>query len=203
MNDKYIYLELMDKIDDKYIHEAQDYSYIKKRRFSLKCGYISVALLFVAVLIFSIQNRFVSIVDTETVMSNDGCYEEEILICDPNNPGKTYAYPTVLVNGEYYEFRRTRVNGVGPLLVIPNGIPKEMWPDDPNVVLAGLDYYGEIIHYSGEYQYPKEDCEMVCWFDVDGQIYTDPNNKDTVYLYIETPWIEYAVAAFDRIEGSK
>ncbi|MCR5740376.1 MAG: hypothetical protein K6G43_11230 [Lachnospiraceae bacterium] len=193
----------MEKIDDKYIQEAIDYTYIKNRRISYVRGCILVASFFVTIIILSIQNRFVSTTITEPIMANDGCSEEEILILNPKDPSKTYAYPTVLVNGEYYEFRRTRVNGVGPLLVVPNGIPKELWPDDPNVVLEGLDYYGEIIHYSGEYQYPKEDCEIVCWFDIQGQIYTDPNNKDTVYLYIETPWIEYAVAAFDKIEKPK
>ena len=203
MRDKYICLELLEKIDDKYIQEALDYTYIKKRRRTCVRVYIIVASFFVALIIFSIQNRLVSTIVTEPIMVNDGCYEEEILIHNPQEPGKTYAYPTILVNGYYYEFRRTRVDGVGPLLVVPNGVPKELWPDDPNVVLEDLDYYGEIIHYSGEYQYPKEDCEIVCWFDIEGQIYTDPNNKDTVYLYIETPWIEYAVAAFDRIEGSK
>lgn len=122
------------------------------------------------------------------------------LVKNPNNNSITYAYPTLYVNGNYYEWRRANMEGKKAILVLANSASYGSMPSNPNSVLDDCVYYGSIIHYSGDYQCPIEDREMVSWFDVHGDIYIDSSNDETVYLYIETEFWEYAVIAFDKID---
>ncbi len=94
-------------------------------------------------------------------------------------PGWDKIYPTVMVQGEFYEWRKGAA------------ICSEL-PDD-------CVYYGEVIHVDGET--PGGDREFVSLFPVNGQIYTVPQTDAVVYLCITTPWMENTIVVFDFAKG--
>ncbi|MCR5206582.1 MAG: hypothetical protein K6E47_16255 [Lachnospiraceae bacterium] len=91
--------------------------------------------------------------------------------------GASEIYPSVMVEGHAYEWRRGRA-------IV--GFPKD------------CVYYGEINHISGKK--PNENCEFVSVFSVSGQIYTIPENADCVYLRLTTEWMEDRTVVFDLVE---
>ncbi len=93
--------------------------------------------------------------------------------------GDTEIYPTVMVNGQLYEWRR----GAAICSELPNGSM----------------YYGEIAHADGAR--PANDCAFVSVFSVSGQIYTVSGNGDSVYLRVTTDWLNETVVAFDLVKG--
>ena len=97
-------------------------------------------------------------------------------------PGADEIYPTVMVNGECYEWRR----GVALLQA------------DEETFINSRDYYGDITKVEGKS--PENDCEIVCVFDAAGTIYTDPKNKDVIYLKLTTDWLDDKVVIFDKIK---
>ncbi len=92
-------------------------------------------------------------------------------------PGTSEIYPTVMVDGRLYEWRRGRAIG---------GRPKDSV------------YYGEINHVDGKK--PTENCDFVSVFSVSGQIYTVPGITDCVYLCLTTDWMENKNVTFDLVE---
>lgn len=92
-------------------------------------------------------------------------------------PGALEIYPTVMVNDHLYEWRK------GAAII------KEL-PED--VVL-----YGDIIHVEGNA--PQNNCEFVSTFDATGEIYTDENNSNLLYLKITTEWLENTFVIFDLV----
>jgi len=91
--------------------------------------------------------------------------------------GDTEIYPTVMVDGQLYEWRK----GVA----ICNELPNDSV------------YYGELTHVEGET--PTNDCEFVSVFSVSGQIYTISENDEYVYLCLTTDWLNETFVVFDKI----
>ena len=92
--------------------------------------------------------------------------------------GGTDIYPTVMVDGKLYEWRKGRAIC-------------ETVPDD------GV-YYGEVSYVYGKT--PTKDCEFMSVFMVSGQIYTIPGNDELVYLRLTTDlspdWLNEKVVIF-------
>ena len=91
--------------------------------------------------------------------------------------GDTEIYPTVMVDGRLYEWRRGAA--------VCNGLPIDSV------------YYDEIIHVEGEI--PGNDCEFVSTFSVSGKIYTIVENDEFVCLCLTTDWLNEAVVIFDLV----
>ena len=110
-------------------------------------------------------------------------YKKSVVVNDSDKEyegtllGASEIYPTVMVEGHAYEWRRGRA-------IV--GFPKD------------CVYYGEINHISGKK--PTENCEFVSVFSVSGQIYTIPENADCVYLRLTTEWMEDRTVVFDLVE---
>lgn len=90
--------------------------------------------------------------------------------------GASEIYPTVMVDGHLYEWRR--------------GKALHYLPSDSI-------YYGEINHIDGKK--PTKNCEFVSVFSVSGKIYTVSDNIDYVYLQLTTDWMEETTVIFDLI----
>ena len=93
--------------------------------------------------------------------------------------GGTDIYPTVMVEGQLYEWRKGRAICVTV-------------PED-------LVYYGEVTYVYGNT--PTKDCEFRSVFMVSGQIYTVPGDDELVYLRLTTDltpdWLNDTVVIFD------
>ena len=107
-------------------------------------------------------------------------------------PGADVIYPTVLVGGECYQWRRG--------LAVMNEDVVNNSTSDPNEFLKNMVFYGEII--KGSSDHPEQDRELACVFDVSGSIYLDPNDENVVYLWLTTDWLEDGVIAFDKVNSS-
>ena len=92
-------------------------------------------------------------------------------------PGDTEVYPTVMVDGKLYEWRKGRAICVTV-------------PED-------LVHYGQIIHV--DKNRPKNDCEFRAIFDVSGDIYICPSDG-CVYICITTDWMEDTFVVFDPVK---
>lgn len=97
----------------------------------------------------------------------------------PMLPGADEIYPTVMVNGELYEWRKGRAI-------------QDKLPDSSN--------YEADIEHSNE-KVPVGNYEFISTFDVTGEIYTVPDDNSCVYLLISTDWFQEGVVAFDRVSG--
>lgn len=92
-------------------------------------------------------------------------------------PGDMEVYPTVMVDGKLYEWRKGSA--------IRYAIPED------------CVYYGRVIHVEGKR--PKNDCEFVSTFDVSGDIYTCPSDG-CVYICVTTDWMEDTFVVFDPVK---
>lgn len=95
----------------------------------------------------------------------------------PTLPGADEIYPTIMVEGELYEWRRGRA--------ILEELP------------SNLTYYASIEYISEET--PIENNQLVAAFDVTGDIYTMVDDISCVYLIVSTDWMDEAVVAFDKV----
>ena len=111
----------------------------------------------------------------------------------PTLPGADEIYPTILVDGDCYQWRRGRA--------VMNEDVVNHANYDPEIFLKDMVSYGEIIKESGDH--PEHDCGLVCVFDASGTIYLDPNDENVVYLWLTTDWFEDGVIAFDRVSSSE
>ncbi len=203
MNIEKIYnlLELTGSIDEKYILQSSSCVKVKIRKYvmnSLQGCLIIACMYFGFISLINLFTEPASTIDNEVIIYGLGT-PDEFIVADPNDHYFHKAYPTIYVNGNYYEWRRGVVRGVRDIIVAPKDTPPGL-RTSPEEFLNCFEYYGEIIHYTGDYQCPKEDRELVSWFDVEGAIYLNPQDDSTIYLYMELPWMEYAVVAFDKIE---
>lgn len=105
-------------------------------------------------------------------------------------PGASEIYPTIQVDGEFYQWRMGRA--------VMNFDAYAQTTYDPELFLKDMNYYGEII--KGNEDSPKQDRELACVFDASGSIYLDPDDEEVVYLWLTTDWFEDGVIAFDRVE---
>ena len=94
--------------------------------------------------------------------------------------GDTEIYPTVMVDGQLYEWRK----GAAIRAELPNNSA----------------YYGEVTHVEGKT--PRNNCEFVSVFSVSGQIYTISENDECVYLCLTTDWLNETVVVFDLMTNS-
>jgi hypothetical protein len=92
-------------------------------------------------------------------------------------PGDTEVYPTVMVDGKLYEWRKGRAICVTV-------------PED-------LVHCGQIIHVDKNRL--KNDCEFRAIFDVSGDIYICPSDG-CVYICITTDWMEDTFVVFDPVK---
>lgn len=152
------FTEAMSEIDNKYVDEAISYKKKDKKTSWLKWGAMAACLcLVIGLAIPTILNH-----------NNEGA---GTLI------GDTEIYPTVMVNGQLYEWRKGAA--------ICDGLPND------------CVYYGELTHIDGKT--PIKDCEFVSVFSVSGQIYTISENNDCVYLCLTTDWLNETVVVFDLV----
>jgi hypothetical protein len=93
-------------------------------------------------------------------------------------PGMVTVYPTVLVNGIYYK-----------------------WDSTDESDFTGLDYYGKLNHIYADC--PIEDCDLASVFEIDGDIYTIPNDDRCVCLNISTEWFTDTKVYFKKAEDQK
>ena len=91
--------------------------------------------------------------------------------------GDTEVYPTVMVDGKLYEWRKGRAICVTV-------------PED-------LVHYGQIIHVDKNRL--KNDCEFRAIFDVSGDIYICPSDG-CVYICVTTDWMEDTFVVFDPVK---
>ncbi len=130
----------------------------------------------------AIDQAQVDTVSSDTEENNYGMTGD--ITGEPTLPGAEVLYPTVMVDGKLYEWRRGSA--------ILNAYIK-----DDTFFLNNSDYYGEI--KKTEKKRPEADCELTCLFDVEGKIYTIPDEK-YIYLVLTTDWLEDAIVVFDEIE---
>ena len=91
--------------------------------------------------------------------------------------GAAEIYPTIMVDGQLYEWRKGTA--------ICNELPSD------------CVYYGELTHVEGKV--PSNDREFVSVFTVSGQIYIVPENDSCVYLCLTTEWLTETVVVFDLV----
>lgn len=128
------------------------------------------------------------------LLSLFGCAAaQDEVVFGPTLPGVDEIYPTVLVDGEIYQWRMGRA--------VMNEDVEGHSTYDPQEFLQDMECYGEIIKGSGDH--PEQDRELVCVFDASGSIYLDPNDEKVIYLWLTTDWFEDGVIAFDRVDSSE
>ena len=110
----------------------------------------------------------------------------------PTLPGADEIYPTILVDGEFYQWRMGRA--------VMNEDVVNHADYDPEIFLKDMVLYGEIIKESGDH--PEHDRGLVCVFDASGTVYLDPYDENVVYLWLTTDWFEDGVIAFDKVNSS-
>ena len=94
-------------------------------------------------------------------------------------PGAEKIYPTVMVQGELYQWRKEG---------------RAIWKELPENCV----YYGEVVHVKGKT--PKDDCEFVSVFSVEGQIYIS-QDEESIYLCLTTDWLDNTIVVFDFVEN--
>lgn len=93
-------------------------------------------------------------------------------------PGANEIYPTVMVNGELYEWHQG--------YAIYNKLPEN------------YEFYGKINHI--EALAPENDCDFSSTFECNGEIYVSSNNE-VIYLKLNTDWLDGAIVQFDIIKS--
>lgn len=91
--------------------------------------------------------------------------------------GADEVYPTVMVDGKLYEWRRGRA--------ICDALP------------SNCTYYGQVIHIGRNS--PQGDCEFASTFLANGDIYT-LRDDDCVYICLTTDWLKDTIVVFDLIQ---
>ncbi len=92
-------------------------------------------------------------------------------------PGADEVYPTVMVDGKLYEWRRGKA--------VCDALPEN------------CAYYGQVIHVGGNS--PEGDCEFASTFLVDGDIYTIQEGE-CVYICLTTDWLVDTIIVFDLLQ---
>ena len=153
--------EVIGEIDEKYIKDAHSTVKMKSYLVWIKRGAVAACLCLAIGLAILIKMNKQNADDVAGTLM-----------------GASEIYPTVMVNGNLYEWRRGRA--------ICSDVPSDSI------------YYGDIIHVGG--QIPAKDCEFVSAFTVSGQIYTISGKSDCVYLRLSTDWMNDKIVVFDIIE---
>ena len=91
--------------------------------------------------------------------------------------GGTDIYPTVMVDGKLYEWRKGRA------IVVT--VPED------------LVYYGEVSYVYGKT--PAKDCEFASVFKLSGDIYICPSDG-CVYICVTTYWMTDTFVVFDQVK---
>lgn len=159
MNRKDLY-QSMNQIDDDILERSE----VQKKKTTsvwLKWGAMAVCLCLVVSLVIPIV--------VNTIKPKDDSAGTLM--------GDTEIYPTVMVDGQLYEWRKGAA--------ICEGLPNDSV------------YYGELTHIDG--QNPTRDGEFVSIFSVSGQIYTISENDACVYLCLTTDWLNETVVVFDLV----
>lgn len=92
-------------------------------------------------------------------------------------PGWDEVYPTVMVDGKLYEWRKGRA--------ICLDVPED------------CVYYGQVIHVVEKH--PKNDCEFASVFNISGDIYVCPSDG-CVYICVTTYWMKDTFVVFDPVK---
>lgn len=141
---------------------------------------VFMAILILGIAVYVVYRFFSNRSPTES--------KEKEMISDitgiPTIPGEDVLYPTVMVDGKLYEWRR------GSAIV-------NTFTKDDTYFLTSSDYYGKI--KKTEMKNPEADCELSCMFAVEGKIYT-VQNEEYIYLVMTTDWLDNAIVIFDEKE---
>lgn len=164
-------LENINCIDDDLIFEAENWIRPKVSNLKIIIGATVAACLCLTIgLSLGLSNK------KEPPIEND------ISIGCPLLPGADEIYPTIMVNGKLYEWKRRRT------------------PDDSYAIIDSLPigsvYNGELYHIGGSM--PENDREFVSVFTASGRIFVDPNG-DRVYLELSTEWLDKKIVVFEPV----
>ena len=165
------FIEDINYIDDDLIFEAEYWVRPKARNLRI----IAAAAVSAACLCLVIGLTLVFPKEKEPPV------DEGRLGCGLMFPGADEIYPTIMVNGELYEWRFGKA--------IIEALP------------VGSVYYGKINHMIG-LTTPEYDRDFVSVFSASGRIFVDPN-EDLVYLELTTDWLENTIVIFEPISVSE
>lgn len=160
-----IFTDALNEIDSKYITEAAGYQSRRKSRrirWFIAAACLGVLILLSVYALLPKHNLTVS----ETLPQNGNTL-----------PGALDTYPTVMVNGSLYEWRKGQA--------VMERLPRNS------------SYYGSLIPTNRTA--PEHNCEFVSDFSAAGEIYTVSDQTDCVYLILTTDWMKNTVIIFDRI----
>ena len=173
-NKSFAIYSAMTDIDDKFISLSPRRNINKVTvHFSNKRA-VFISLVAITVLAISISVFAVIGATKTTVNKNNGTLY-----------GADQIYPTVLVNGEYYCWKK----GVA---IVASDVA------ETDTLLSKLDYYGEIINTQNKI--PESDRELVSLFKAEGKIYTNSHNADIVYILLTTDWMSNTMVIFERMD---
>ena len=157
-------VDAMSYIDDDLVSDAITYKKAKKRQW---VKWVSLAACLCVLLLGTVVWKNMDSTQPSTRPPKGG----------GTLPGDMEVYPTVMVDGKLYEWRKGRA--------ICETVPED------------LVYYGRVIHVEGKR--PQNDCEFVSTFDISGDIYICPSDG-CVYICVTTDWMEDTFVVFDPVK---
>ena len=157
-------VDAMSYIDDDLVSDAITYTKAKKRQW---VKWVSLAACLCVLLVGTVVWKNMDSTQPSTRPPQSG----GTLL------GDTEVYPTVMVDGKLYEWRKGRAICVTV-------------PED-------LVYYGQVTHVVEKH--PKNNCEFASVFNLSGDIYICPSDG-CVYICVTTYWMKDTFVVFDPVE---
>ena len=157
-------VDAMSYIDDDLVSDAITYKKAKKRQW---VKWVSLAACLCVLLLGTVVWKNMDSTQPSTRPPKGG----------GTLRGDTEVYPTVMVDGKLYEWRKGRA--------ICETVPED------------LVYYGQVTHVEGKH--PKNNCEFASVFNLSGDIYICPSDG-CVYICVTTDWMEDTFVVFDPVK---
>ena len=162
-------VDAMNHIDDDLVSDAITYTKAKKRQW---VKWVSLAaclcVLLTGAAVWKNMNSTQPPQTESTQPPKAGCTLD----------GAMEVYPTVMVDGKLYEWRKGRAICVTV-------------PED-------LVYYGQVTHVVEKH--PKNNCEFASVFNLSGDIYICPSDG-CVYICVTTYWMKDTFVVFDPVKN--
>lgn len=156
-------VDAMSYIDDDLVSNAITYTKAKKRQW---VKWVSLAACLCVLLLGTVVWKNMDSTQPSTRPPQGG----------GTLPGDTDVYPTVMVDGKLYEWRKGRA--------ICETVPED------------LVYYGQVTHVVEKH--PKNNCEFASVFNLSGDIYISPSDG-CVYICVTTYWMKNTFVVFDPV----
>ena len=158
-------VDAMNHIDDDLVSAAITYTKVKKRQW---VKWVSLAACLCVLLLGTVVWKNIDSTQPSTRPPQGG----------GTLPGDTDVYPTVMVDGKLYEWRKGSA--------IRYAVPED------------CAYYGQVIHVGRNI--PKNDCEFASVFNLSGDIYMCPSDG-CVYICVTTYWMKDTFVVFDPVKN--